>query len=337
MSDKYSGEIDPEIAALLRSDGPPGGAPRFDDLFSNGEDPLPSFGGEPADFSKKTFPPIQQFFEAPKPYFANPKFYNVVLADLGEPATRVHQILTDLMNAPDPEARGQARLRFAPAWWTLLEGLVRDLSPSAPEPKRLAVRYGVLLPSLLAPEQREMLASVIYENKTGEAVHYVDEWLRKVGSGEVAPLATDEEIRMVKKGSVDNTANIQRLEKIQGQFQAQTNLINIKFQEVRDLEAIITKNAGDVGRHDAHPLFTTLPDVLNSTQKSALFSIQEAMKSLASLDKEIALYFRDLEKMKGDLGRAEAAVNEGHRRHQGRRARNELGAADGQVVGWSAG
>ncbi|MEI8093317.1 MAG: hypothetical protein WCG80_03840 [Spirochaetales bacterium] len=309
MSDKYSGDIDPEIAALLNADGPPGGAPNFDDLFSAGGGGN-SFGGEPADFSKKGFPPVKEFFESPKPYFTNPKFYNVVLADLGDPAARVHQILTDLMNAPDPETRGQARLRFTPAWWTLLEALVRDISSAAPEPKRLAVRYGVLLPSLLAPEQRDILASIIYDNRTGEAVHYIDEWMRKVGSGEVAPLATDEEIKVVKKGSADNTANIQRLEKVQGQYQAQTNLINVKFQEVKELEALIAKNSLEIGRHDAHPMFTNLADVFNSTQKSALFGIQEAMKSLSALDKEIALYFRDLEKMKGDLTRAEAAVNE---------------------------
>ena len=33
MSDKYSGEIDPEIAALLQADGPPASTPRFEDLF----------------------------------------------------------------------------------------------------------------------------------------------------------------------------------------------------------------------------------------------------------------------------------------------------------------
>jgi hypothetical protein len=310
MSDKYSGDIDPEIAALLRSDGPPGGAPRFDDLFSSDPPERSALNVPSVDFNKTGFAPIKEFFEAPKPYFSNPKFYNLVLADLGDPAARVHQILTDLMNAPDPEARGQARLRFAPSWWTLMEALVRDLSASAPEPKRLAIRFGVLLPSLLAPEQRDMLASIIYENRTGEAIHYVDEWMRKVGSGEVSPLATDEEIKVVKKGSADNTANIQRLEKIQGQYQAQTNLINVKFQEVRELEALIAKNSQEIGRHDTHPSFPNLADVFNSTQKSALFGIQEAMKSLSSLDKEITLYFRDLEKMKAELIRAETAVNE---------------------------
>jgi len=309
MSDKFSGDLDPDLAALLNSGGPPAGAPHFDDLFSTGA-PQASAAFEEPDFSKKGFAPVKVFSEAPKPYFQNPKFYNLVLSDLGEPASRVHQILTDLMNAPDAEARGQARLKFIPAWATLLDSLVKDLSASAPEPKRLAVRYGVLLPTLLAPEQRDMLASIIYENRTGEAIHYIDEWLRKVGSGEVAPLATDDEIKIVKKGSDDNSANVARFEKAQGQFQAQSNLINIKFREVKELEALIAKSSAEIGRHDMHPSFGNLPDVFNGTQKAAMNAIGEALRTLGNLDKEIAQYYRDLERMKSDLVRAEAAVGE---------------------------
>lgn len=308
MSEKYSGEIDPEIAALLQSDGPPS-APRFDELFT-GPKVEKTATDLTAEFTKVSFNPVQVFSEAPKPWFENPAYYKSVLADMGEVAARVHKVLTDLMNATDPETRGQNRLRFIPAWWDFLEALVRDLNSSMAEPKRLALRFGVLLPSLITPEQKNNLASILFQNNTGEMIHYIDEWLTKVGSGEVAPLATDEEIRTVKKGSVDNSLYLQKLEKLQGQVQAQTNLIAIKVREMNDLEDTIVKSAAQARVHDKHSVFTHLSDTLSQSQRSALGGIQDALKRISSLDKEVAVYFRDLEKMHAELKATEAKVNE---------------------------
>lgn len=308
MSDKYSGEIDPEIAALLQSDGPPS-TPKFDELFTGPktERAAPELQ---ADFTKAAFAPVRVFSEAPKPWFDSPNYYKTVLADMGETAARVHKILTDLMNATDPETRGQNRLRFIPAWWDFLEALVRDLNPSMAEPKRLALRFGVLLPSLITPEQKNNLASIIFENKTGEMIHYVDEWLTKVGSSEVAPLATDEEIRVVKKGAVDNSLLLQKLEKAQGQVQAQSNLINIKIREMNDLEDSIIKAAAQARQHEKHPTFGTMSDTLSQSQRSALMGIQDALKRISALDKEIAVYYRDLEKMHVELKTTEQRLSE---------------------------
>jgi len=308
MSDKYSGEIDPEIAALLHSDGPPS-APRFDELFTGPKTEKVS-ADLTTDFTKTAFTPIRVFSEAPKPWFDDPSFYKSVLADMGEPAARVHKVLTDLMNATDPETRGQNRLRFIPAWWDFLEALVRDLNASISLPKRLAVRFGVLLPSLISAEQKTNLSSIIFDNNTGEMVHYVDEWLMKVGSGEVAPLATDEEIRVVKKGTTDNSALLQKLEKAQGQVQAQTNLINIKLREMNDLEDAMIKSAAQARIHEKHSTFGQMSDTLSTSQRSALATIQDALKRISLLDREIAVYFRDLEKMHAELKTTEQRLNE---------------------------
>jgi hypothetical protein len=323
MDDKYSGDIDPEIAALLKFDGPPKprdskpglGAPSqkptFDDLFSSGGSE--SAPKEPStssfDPAQKTFAPITQFSEPPKPYFEDKDFYKLVLKDSGESASRVHQILSELLNATDPETRGKARLRFVPAWWDFLSTLVHDLGPKLSQPKLLALRYGVLLPSLISAEQRTVLASVIWSNHTSEPVHYVDEWLQKVGSGEVAPLATDEEFKAVKK-STDNSAIQQRVEKLQGQYQAQSNLIQIKFQEMKEIEASVADSSLALQRHGQHPVFSQLSDVFNSDQRAALNSLQEALKKLSALDKEVAVYFHDLEKISNELTQAQSRLDD---------------------------
>lgn len=303
MSDKQTGAVPDLDFADTEAN------PKFEDLF---DAPKAEKASAPMqnDLSKAGFAPVQKFSEAPKPFFDNPSYYKQVLADMGETAARVHKVLTDLMNATDPESRGQNRLRFIPAWWDFLEALVRELSPSMPEPKRLALRYGVLLPSLLSPEQKTNLASIIFANTTGEPIHYADEWLQKVGSGEVAPLATDEEIRTVKKGSADNTLYVQKIEKLQGQIQAQSNLIALKMKEMTDLEDAIVKAAGAARIHEKHPTFPQLPNQLSTGQRTALSNIQEALRRISALDKEVGLYFRDLEKMHVELKATEQKLSE---------------------------
>lgn len=308
MSDKYTGDMDPEIAALLGSGD---NSPAFDDLFDSPKKTVESAVGQvqPQE-TQPSFRQISVFANKPRPVFESPNYYKQVLSDLGETAARVHKILTDLINATDPEARGQARMRFIPSWWDFLEAMVRSLSEGLPEPKLLALRFGVLLPSLLTPEQRNNLSSIIMENDTGEMVHYWDEWLFKVGSGEVAPLATDEEVRPVKKGSTDNTALVQRFEKLQGQVQAQTNLIAHRLKEMNDLEDLLVKALTQARQHDKHPVFVHLSDNLNGTQKAALSSINDSVKRLVALDRETELFYRDLEKMSNELRTVEAKLNE---------------------------
>jgi hypothetical protein len=311
MSDKYTGEIDPDIAALLGgSPAAPAGpaAPQFTDLFGGVKPDAAS--PEAVDLNKTTFAPITAFTQPPRPYFDNPGYYKTVLADVGEPAARVHKIFTDLMNAQDAETRGQNRLRFIPAWWDFLESLVRSLGPGMPEAKRLAIRYGILLPSLMSPEQKTNMASIVFENNTGEAVHYVDEWLMKVGSGEVAPLATDEEVKTVKKGAPDNAALQQKLEKAQGQFQAQSNLIATRIKEMMAAEDSLIRAAQTARQHEKHGQFPQLLDTLTSSQRSALGSMNEQLRAIASIDREVTVYFRDLEKLQNEVQLTQQKLSE---------------------------
>lgn len=300
------GEVDADIAALLSNSGPPGPSrsnspapPSFDDIFEpkkKGENAPVAGSREGVDLSRTGFAPVQRFTEPPKPYFADKNYYRNILSNEGETATRFHKLFSDFLNATENEVRSQARLRVIPAYWELIQVLVRTLSPRMEEPKRLAIRYGALLPSLITPEQRNFIASIIYDNKIGEPIHFMDEWLRKVGMGEVTPLATDEEVRATKKGN-DTSVWSAKLEKAEGQYQAQANLCRIKMGEMRELEANMSQWLVQISRHGKHPTFEGLEDGYDNQQRSSLFQIQEGVKKLNNMDKELSIYFRDLEKI----------------------------------------
>jgi hypothetical protein len=75
------------------------------------------------------------------------------------------------------------------------------------------MRYGVLLPSLISADQRKIISVIPMENKTGEPIHYMDEWLTLVSRDLVNPLATDE-VKIVRKN--DNSKLRQKQERLRG-------------------------------------------------------------------------------------------------------------------------
>lgn len=314
----YSGEIDPEIAALLGDtlqSTKPSKVPSFEDLM--GDRPArPSGGGAApapgsalseaaagaADLSRRSFDPILKFFEdKPAPWLHDKDYYKTALGNDGDEARKVHRLLSDFLNAPDSERRSEARLRLIPAWWDWLNTLAPYVGPGMAKPQQLVLRFGLLAPNLLTPEQREMITKTVWDNQTGEALHYVDEWLRKVATGEVAPLAMDEEPRKVAGKKADTSALTQKLEKLQGQLAAQTNLVMQKQAERAHLERQIHTHADQLQAHAPHPAARDLQSTYDASQRQALFGIQETLKRLSGLDKEIESGLRDVEKAAGEV------------------------------------
>lgn len=320
--DLYSGDIDPEIAALLGSSvsqaGPSRTSPNFDELFSEGPSPSrdkpeikssQAAASAAADLSKKAFAPITQFVEQEKPFFADPGYYKSIISSESDSAKRMHRILAEFLNAKDSETRSAARLRFVPAYWDFLNEVVVRIGPSLPQPLQLLLRFGALLPSIISDDQRKILSQVIMENRSGEPIHYMDEWLRKVATGEVTPLATDEEVKPNKKSN-DTSAISAKLEKSQGTLTAQINLIMSRVSEIQALEASIAQYGGTISRHDRHRKYQELGMPYNPSQRQALFNIQEAVKRLSEMDKQLDILYRDLDKLNAEVDSLEAKLAE---------------------------
>lgn len=317
----YSGDIDPEIAALLGTTppkaGPSRGVPNFDDLFSEAPQvaakkdlsATANAATAAADLSKKAFAPITTFFESPKPFFNDPGYYKNIIGTESDTAKRMHRLLSEFLNAKDTETRSAARMSFAPAYWSFLEEIVPLVGPRLPQPYLLLLRFGALLPSLITDDQKTILCSVIMENRTGEPIHYMDEWIRKVATGEVIPLATDEEVRPNKK-SADTSVLNQRLEKAQGTMTAQINLIMTRFSEIQSIENALAGYTAALGKHDRHSKLPSLNLPFNASQRQALFNIQEGVKRLNDLDKAMDGLFRDLEKLQSEVDSLERRITE---------------------------
>lgn len=127
----YDGEIDPEIAELIGIDDSGGSddAPDFTDLF--GGTPQADEDGddgpkEDLDLSRKTFPPIANREEDPKPYFKDKNYYKIAMGGEGEVAKRFHATMTQFLNTQDPQERSMFRGKLIAAYWNFAESIASE-------------------------------------------------------------------------------------------------------------------------------------------------------------------------------------------------------------------
>jgi len=289
----FSGKIDPEIADLMGIDESETSKPDFSDLFEEAENSGEEKGEtEPVDLTKTTFPTITKYEEDPKPYFRNKDYYKIAVSAEGESSKRVHDLLSKFLKAEDPQDRSLYRGRLVPAYWDLAASIASKIYSSLPDPKMLVLRYGLLSPTLISAEQRNMISKIIFDNTTGEPIHYVDEWLKKVASGEVSASSTDE-TKTVKRNEGQVVSS--RLEKARGQVEAHTGLIAGKMNELESLEQTLSQMMVNVTKRQTHPVYTNLKSPYSPEQKQALSTISDIVRKLSVADKEVNGMFRALD------------------------------------------
>ncbi len=299
----YDGDIDPEIAALLGGDdtGDAGDKPGFDDLFGGAKPAGPEeTPKETVNLEKDTFPTITETEEKPKAFFQDKGYYKSAMSGEGDVAKRFHATMTQFLNTEDPQDRSLYRGRLISAYWNLADSIVTKTGGALPIQKQLMLRFGVVLPNIISPEQRRMLSTVILENKTGEPVYYVDEWMNKVATGQVSTSSTDE-VKVKKQG--DDSQIASKLEKAQGQKDVQQGLLTGKLADLDAAEFQLKTSVDALLNRDANPAFPGLKYGYRDDQRSALSEINNIARTLSALDKEIGRLY-------GQLSEAAGAVDD---------------------------
>ena len=271
--------------------------PQFGDLFEE-EVRVDKKGPEQVDLSRKSFDIQTSFEEKPKPYFRDKNYYKNLLADQGEIGRRVHQLLTQFATAKDPKDRSVYRARLTTAYWELAGRIAARISANMPIQKRLLLRFGILSPSLISTEQRDMISRIIYKNKTGEPIHYMDEWLTKIAQGSARPSATDE-VKNARRD--DNQKTIEIVEKRRGQRQAELSLLQNKIGRMEELESNLANRVQTILRHHTRPEFGGLKDVFSPEQRDAISQVNSILRQLSNLDRDIGSSYRTLENMEEEL------------------------------------
>ncbi len=291
-------QLDPEIADLMGiSQDSSESGPVFTELFGE-EKAADKAEREEVDFSKKSFAPISKIKEKPKPFFKDKDYYKKLLSGEGEIAKKVHQLLTQFMTAKDPKDKSLYRARLTPAFWDLCSGVSAKIGENLPLNKILLLRLGILSPTLISQDQRDMISSIIMENTTGEPVHYMDEWMLKIAQGNVNPSATDE----LKQAKQEGNQKIRgKTEKKKGQRQAELSLLKNKIVQLDDYETRLLNQVQTVIQHQNRSDYGGIKDCYTTAQREALSQIGAILRYLSNIDKEMKTAYSHLDEMEREI------------------------------------
>lgn len=309
--------LDPEIEALLKNVG--NSSDNADSILDNAEDiDIPSkrkslfsksidevvhgTGGSKSihevNLSKQSFDPIEKLLnDTPSEVFNDKTYYKTALTGENQSAQRVHQILSKYLTSKDPKDRAVYRQQIVTSYWELLRGMVGKMAnSSAPMPKRMLVRFGVLLPALFKEEQKQFFSRIIFENKTGEPILYTDEWFKEIASGKMANSATDEKKQNHKTANMtaDEAASLEqsRLSQLQsknsGKMQSAENLLSIKENERQMLETDLKDKINSITEHQSIMGLEPHQQGLTEFQRKLLPEISDLLRRISKNDKELS-------------------------------------------------
>lgn len=308
-------ELDPEIAALLANSVANYENAQDDASDNSFASDVPSFNSSSSnDFSvdapakktnsihevnlsQKCFSPLPKLLnDTPSQVFNDTKYYKTALTGENQSAQRVHQVLSKYLTCQDPKDRAVYRQQIVTAYWELLRGMVGKMAnDNVPKPKKMLVRFGVLLPSLFKQETKEYFSRVVEENQTGEPILYVDEWFKEIAAGRMNNSATDEK-KQVKTANMtaEQAANAEhsRLMQLQsknsGKLQSAENLLGIKENERNMLENDLRNHIQDLCEHS--PIMGCEPhtNAYTEMQRKMLPEITDLVHRLSKNDKELS-------------------------------------------------
>jgi hypothetical protein len=299
MADDFSQELDPDIASLLDDSlAPLNGVPDFNMLMGNGDDKKSTDTQESSDLLKEEFDEIKVFEQPPQKYFYSPSYYKIALAGEGEAAEQLHKNIAQFLKATEPQDKTIYRMRVMTNYWDFIKNLAAKIGPEMKLPKKLTLRYGALIPTTISPEQRDMLSRIILNSKVNEPVHYFDEWVLSVGMGEYNPLATDE-IQISQQSATQKLKS--QLEKAKGSHSTNVLFIQRLQTQRKQKEQALQERVTRLLQHRTHSVFTELEAPYTESQKNILGNLQELLRDISKLDREISTNYNKLDASSKDL------------------------------------
>ncbi|MFP4617632.1 MAG: hypothetical protein ACLFMZ_02205 [Spirochaetaceae bacterium] len=295
--------LDPQIADLMGIDEEEDSPPDFGDLFGENESTGSKEPDDEPDLTKESFPEIHTLYsDTPNPIFSSKEYYKEALSGEGEEAQRIHGLLAKFLNTQDNKEKSAYRQKLVPAYWNLAAKIAKKIHTKLGEPKKYLLRFGFLLPTVLTKEQRELISKVIDENATGEPVHYIDEWLYKVATGQIGQSAQDE-VKMSQKNQSEKV--LIQVEKARGNKKTQTGMIQSKMNDLEALEEAFIDKAKSLHDHRPMPEYDGLKAPYTPEQKSTMGDMGQFIKQMLSIDNEIVSLYSELRSTDEQLKRLE--------------------------------
>ncbi|MBR5867731.1 MAG: hypothetical protein IKZ04_07450 [Spirochaetaceae bacterium] len=320
----YEEELDPAIAELLTETENSLPSSKSEKAFTKNIslDDIPvetksqerkSNNVSDVDLSIQSFKPITEFFSStPSKVFDDTTYYKTALSGENESAQRLHTLLTKYLTCQDPKDRTVYRQQMLNVYWEFIKSLAPKMSNlTTPLCKRMLMRYGVVLPSLFTPDQKNTFSAAFIENTTGEPVYYLDEWFREISSGRLSLSVTDEARPARKSGNPgeENAHMLQLKSKNDGKLQNAENMLSSKETQRGMVEAELKARIDQLCTHEKMLELPNHRAPYTESQKKLFTEISERLKILTKLDKEITNHINEVHEAKSISDSLDAKIS----------------------------
>ena len=257
------------------------------------------------DLSIRGFEPIDKAFQdSSTGAFDDPKYYKVLMGGEGESAQRLHTLLSKYLTSKEPQDRIVYRQQIIGAYWEFVKSLAPKMSNAyTPMPKRMVMRFAVVLPSLFTAEQKDMFSRAFYENNSGEPILYLDEWMKAIATGQVEPSATDDApVRkkdMQAGGSAEQQYLMQLQSKNEGKLQSAESQLMAKENERTMTEAELKSRVDNLCEHPPYVGLAPHKMSWSDAQRHLVGEIQDRLRTLQKIDKDLAKMLNEFQDLKG--------------------------------------
>ena len=284
------------------------------DLFSNKPGTAKTL--HDVDLKKKEFPAVTKFVnDESNGFYDDQNYYKIALGG-EEGAQRVHTVFSKYLTCTDPKDRTVYRQNIVAAWWEL----IRKMAPKCanlhlPMPKRMMIRYAVLLPSLFRAEQKVFFSKMVYENPYNEPILYLDEWFKEIASGRLSNSMTDEKRTPHKASSPEEASQMEqnRLMQLQaknsGKLQNAENILSIKENERAMLEEELKEKVNALCDHQPVYGEEEHSQPYTEGQQRLFAEISDRLHRLSKNNRELTKAFNDWEEAKASYSNVESKIS----------------------------
>ncbi len=278
----------------------------FEQMIMDGNVPGKKASGPvpEVDLSVREFKPVEKVFEnESQHYFDDPQYYKTAIAGEGTASQRLHMVLSKYLSCKDIKDKMVYRQQVTMAYWELIHVMAgKSSAKSFPLPKKMMMRFAVLLPSLFRPENRDSFEKSIFENNTGEPVFYLDEWFKYISQGKIKPSTTDEVRQPRKKGEDGAEQEQLRLQQLQsknsGKLQNVENTLAMAENQRSMLEVELKNKIDQLCEHDSIIGMEPHRQPYNELQKKLFSEISTTMHQLSKNDRELNMALKEFQEAK---------------------------------------
>ncbi len=281
MSDNSN--IDPEIAELLGVSTQEDTSVAEIDLGFEGDKPVPKTELKQINMEK---------------ILGNKNYYPKIIGSAGEHGRRLHDLISKFLKSADKDEKSMYREKLMPAYWNMLHSLVGNFFNNLTGEKQALFRYALLNPSFIDETQKNILLKICSDNMSSENGYFVDEWLLKIGNGDIRPSSVDE---TKKAGKKSPSAVLGRMERKTGAREAEIASLRQKMEQQLMVEQSLKSSISIITSHNKLLEFGGIMAPYTQEQKKSILQLQDILKTLMKSDRNIENSFNSLKSLDAEI------------------------------------